>query len=139
MIRLSDIPNIVALKEAHSDTDQITRIIDGTPESFRLYSGDDDLTLPMLCLGAHGVVSVCSHVIGNEIQEMIETFLDGNVKEASELHAQLLPVFKGMFVSPNPGPVKYALRLRGIDTGGLRLPLVPPSTEEEQAIERLFK
>ena len=90
IIRLSEIPNIKAVKEAGGDLDQMTTIIANTPDDFELYSGDDGLTLPVLAIGGTGIVSVASHVIGNEMQEMIQAFLAGNYQEAAKLHQNFI-------------------------------------------------
>lgn len=137
-IRLSQIPNIVATKEANSDLDQITTIINNTKKDFLVYSGDDHLTLPMLSIGGHGVVSVASHVIGKELQNMMAAYFNGDVEKARELHGQLHPIFKGLFVCPNPVLVKYALSLYGMDVGGVRPPLVKADKKEEQLIINLL-
>ena len=89
----------------------MTKIIAETDDDFVLYSGDDGLTLPVLSIGGVGVVSVASHVIGNEMQQMIDAFLTGNLSEAAKLHQQLLPIIKGLFAAPSPAPVKTALQL----------------------------
>lgn len=140
-IRLAQIPNIVATKDC-STLDQMSQIAANTPDDFRLYSGDDSMTLPILSIGGHGVVSVASHLIGTDIRAMVESYVAGDVKRAASLHAQLYPVFKGLFECPNPVPnpvaVKYALNLRGIRVGGVRLPLVPPTEAESQFIRSLF-
>lgn len=142
-IALSEIPNIVATKESHSDFDQLTRIVEGASEGFRVYSGDDSLALPALAVGCHGVISVASHIVGSEIKKMVQSYLDGKVAEAARLHRQLSPVFKGMFECPHrvpsPAPVKYALRLKGFDVGGVRLPLVEVNDAEAQFIRELLK
>lgn len=130
VIRLSEISNITAVKEASGDLDAMTEIIANTPDDFLLYSGDDGLTLPILSIGGTGVVSVASHVIGNEMQEMIKVFLEGSVREASKLHGRLLPVMNGLFAAPSPAPVKTALQFRGMDVGSVRLPLIPLTEEE---------
>ena len=137
-IALSQIPNVVATKEASGDFDQVARIISGARQGFRVYSGDDNQTLPLLAVGGYGVVSVASHVIGKPIQQMIRSFLDGNVQEAARLHRELLPIFSGLFICPNPVPVKYALTLHGIQAGGVRLPLVPATEQEQAQIRALF-
>lgn len=137
-IRLAAIGNIVASKESHSDLDHITTIIANTDSSFKIYSGDDHLTLPMMAIGGYGVVSVASHVIGNEMNQMIAAFLEGKVDEAFRLHHQLHPIFKGLFLCPNPVLVKYALTLHGIEAGGVRLPLVKATEEEETFVKNLF-
>jgi 4-hydroxy-tetrahydrodipicolinate synthase len=127
--RLAEIPNIVAIKEASGDLDQASQIRRLTPDDFALYSGDDSLTLPMLAIGAKGVVSVASHVVGNQLQAMIQAFETGQTKAATELHLKLLPLFKILFVTTNPIPVKTALSLQGWDVGAFRLPLCEPTDE----------
>lgn len=138
IIALSKVKNIVAVKEASEELDQMTTIISNTSDDFLLYSGDDSLTLPVLSIGGAGVVSVASHVIGNEMQEMVKAFEAGNFKEAASFHQRLLPVIKGMFIAPNPSPVKTALQLTGLDVGGVRLPLVPLSSEERNQLSALL-
>jgi len=135
IVRLSQIENIVAVKEASGNLDAMAAIISQTPSDFTLYSGDDSLTLPVLAIGGAGVVSVASHVIGNEMQEMINHFKNGRVQEAAHSHRQLLPLMKALFTAPNPAPVKAALNMSGVQVGGLRLPLLPLSPEEEKALQ----
>lgn len=137
VIRLSKIENITSIKEASGDLTQIATIIEGTSEDFLLYSGDDKLFLPSLSVGAHGIVSVASHVVGNEMVSMVNAFLQGNHREAASIHRKLLPVFEGLFFTSSPAPVKAALQLQGIDAGGVRLPLLP-LTEEEKAYVKQF-
>lgn len=98
IIRLSEIPNIVAVKEASGDLSAMARIISNTPEDFVLYSGDDSLTIPVLSIGGAGVISVASHVIGNEIQEMVKAFIDGENAKAAKLHQHLLPLMQGLLL-----------------------------------------
>ncbi|MFJ7830141.1 4-hydroxy-tetrahydrodipicolinate synthase [Peribacillus sp. NPDC097264] len=130
IIRLAEIPNIVAVKEASGDLNAMTQIIAETDEDFALYSGDDALTLPVLAIGGVGVVSVASHVAGNEMQKIVEAFVTGNLSEAARLHQELLPLIKGLFAAPSPAPVKTALQIRGIDVGSVRLPIVPLTEKE---------
>ncbi|MGD6965111.1 4-hydroxy-tetrahydrodipicolinate synthase [Rossellomorea vietnamensis] len=139
VIRLSEISNITAVKEASGDLDAMTEIIANTPDDFLLYSGDDGLTLPILSIGGTGVVSVASHVIGNEMQEMIKVFLEGSVREASKLHGRLLPVMNGLFAAPSPAPVKTALQFKGMDVGSVRLPLIPLTEEERTQLATVLK
>jgi 4-hydroxy-tetrahydrodipicolinate synthase len=135
IVRLSQIPNIVALKEASGNLDAMAEIISQAPSDFTLYSGDDGLALPVLAIGGAGVVSVASHVIGNEIQEMINHFKNGNVQDAASAHRRLLPIMKALFTAPNPAPVKAALNMNGVNVGGLRLPLLPLTTEEQRTLQ----
>lgn len=138
IIRLADISNIVAVKEASGDLDAMTHIIANTPDDFELYSGDDGITIPVLSIGGQGIISVASHIIGNEMQEMIQAFLNGSNKEAAKLHQQLLPIMKGLFTAPSPVPVKTALQLKGLDVGSVRLPLVPLSESERISLTELL-
>ncbi|TCP19147.1 4-hydroxy-tetrahydrodipicolinate synthase [Scopulibacillus darangshiensis] len=135
IINLSKINNIVAIKEASGDLDAMADIIGETPDDFTLYSGDDGLTLPILAIGGAGIISVASHIIGNDMQEMVTHFKKGNVQDAASEHRRLLPTMKALFAAPSPAPVKAALNMRGINVGDVRLPLVPLSEEEERALQ----
>ncbi|MEH7306848.1 4-hydroxy-tetrahydrodipicolinate synthase [Neobacillus drentensis] len=135
IVRLSQIENIVAVKEASGNLDAMAAVISQAPSDFTLYSGDDSLTLPVLAIGGAGVVSVASHIIGNEMQEMINHFKNGRVQEAASCHRSLLPLMKALFTAPNPAPVKAALNMNGVEVGGLRLPLLPLSDGEEKALK----
>ncbi|MEK5208404.1 4-hydroxy-tetrahydrodipicolinate synthase [Psychrobacillus sp. FSL H8-0510] len=138
IIRLSEIPNIVAIKEAGGNLDTMSEIISNTCEDFSLYSGDDGLTIPVLSIGGTGVISVASHIIGNEMQAMIAKFNNGNVREAAKDHRRLLPVMKALFAAPNPTPVKTALNLKGVPVGGVRLPMVPLNAEELTTLKEVL-
>lgn len=139
-LRLAEIPNIVATKDC-APTEQLSAIAAGAPAHFKVYSGDDSQTLPALAVGAYGIVSVTSHIIGREMKQMINAYVEGRTAEAARLHQQLSPIFKGLFNCPhpvtNPVPVKYALNHLGIPVGGVRLPLVP-LTEAEAAFVRIL-
>ncbi|WP_206830749.1 4-hydroxy-tetrahydrodipicolinate synthase [Alicyclobacillus fructus] len=126
-LQLAAIPNVVALKEASGDFSQILRIAAEKPDDFLLYSGDDKFTLPMLAIGAAGVVSVAAHVVGRQIRTMMDLFWQGQVDEAAYWSARLLPIFEAMFMEASPAPVKEALSIIGIDVGSVRSPLVPAS------------
>jgi len=143
MLALAEHPNVVAVKESSGDLDQMTAILAGAPEGFRLYSGDDNLTLPVLAIGGYGIVSVTSHLIGAPMKAMIDAYVSGRTAEAASLHQRLLPMFRGMFNCPhrvpNPVPVKYALKAKGVDCGDVRLPLVTVNAEEAAFIESLVK
>ncbi|MGG7618907.1 4-hydroxy-tetrahydrodipicolinate synthase [Bacillus coreaensis] len=138
IIRLSKIDNIVAVKEASGNLNAMTAIIAGTDDDFLLYSGDDGLTIPVLSIGGVGIVSVASHVIGNEMQEMVSAFINGDIQEAAKKHQQLLPLMEGLFKAPSPTPVKTALQIKGLDVGSVRLPLVPLNEQERAQIITLF-
>ncbi|WP_186577289.1 4-hydroxy-tetrahydrodipicolinate synthase [Aquibacillus kalidii] len=135
VIELSKIDNIVSIKEASGDLDAVTKIINETADSFTLYSGDDSLTLPILSVGGHGVISVSSHIIGNDMQEMVRSFMSGDPRRSASIHQAILPIMKALFMAPNPTAVKEALGLVGWDVGSVRLPLVPLNKEEKQVLE----
>ncbi|MCM3572717.1 MULTISPECIES: 4-hydroxy-tetrahydrodipicolinate synthase [Mesobacillus] len=139
VIKLAEIPNIVAVKEASGDLNAMTKIIANTPDDFLLYSGDDGLTLPVLAIGGTGIVSVASHVIGNEMQAMVDAFFSGRNADAAKLHQRLLPIMQGLFAAPSPAPVKTALQLKGLDVGSVRLPMVPLTEQERTAVAKLFE
>ncbi len=138
VVQLAKTSNIVAIKEAGGSLDQAGLLLSTLPDGFRVYSGDDNLTLPMLAIGAYGVVSVAAHIIGPKMQAMIKAYLDGQVQEAARLHLELMPVFKVLFITSNPVPVKYALNARGINVGGVRPPLAPPTADEEASLKKIL-
>lgn len=132
--RLAQIPNISMLKEANGDLGHMTEVIKNTPEDFILYSGDDSLTLPVLAIGGYGIVSVAAHVVGKEISKMVQLFIEGHIKEASQLHQALYSKCNALFSSPSPVPIKRVLEHQGIEVGPVRLPLVPLTKSEEDFI-----
>lgn len=134
IIRLSQIENITAVKEASGNLEAVANIIHHTPDNFYVYSGDDSMTLPILSVGGHGVVSVSSHIIGKEMSEMINAHQLGHHREAARLHREWLHLMKALFAAPNPTPVKAALDMVGIPVGSVRLPLVPLNEEEAQSL-----
>jgi 4-hydroxy-tetrahydrodipicolinate synthase len=129
--RLAELPNIVSLKDAGGNLDQTSQVRRLTPPEFSIYSGDDSLTLPMLAVGAVGVVSVASHIAGDLLKQMIGLFFEGHPQSATEIHLKLMPLFKSLFATTSPIPVKAALRLLGWSVGTTRLPLsaIPPEIE----------
>lgn len=138
IIKLSEINNIVSLKEASGDLDLAAEVIEGTSNNFSVYSGEDALTLPLLAIGADGVISVASHIKGNEIQDMINTYRTGEVEDAASKHRKMLPIMRELFKVPSPAPVKAALHMNGIDTGTVRLPLLPLVEAEEKALKEIM-
>ena len=126
--------NIVALKQSFGDMDKITELKMLCPQDFAIYSGDDSLTLPMLSLGAHGVISVASHLFGSEMKSMIRNFKTGQFLAAKNMHQTLYPVFKKLFMAPNPIPVKAALAHKGIIEEYVRKPLVTLTTAEKDEL-----
>ncbi|MEW4210106.1 4-hydroxy-tetrahydrodipicolinate synthase [Priestia megaterium] len=139
VVRLSEIPNVVSIKEASGNLDAMAEIISKTPSDFTLYSGDDGLTIPVLAIGGAGVISVASHIIGNDMQEMINAFKNGDVQKAAATHRNLLPIMRALFIAPSPSPVKAALNLNGIQVGGVRLPMVPLSNKEQSTLEKALQ
>jgi len=137
--RLAEMENIIAVKEAAGDMDQVSQLRNVTPPDFLIYSGDDSLTLPMLALGAHGVVSVASHLVGKRIKEMIIAFKEGKVKIAQSIHAELFPLMRAMFLTTNPVPVKTALKLMGYPVGDVKLPLVPLNEAELDKLKAVLR
>ena len=122
-LRLAEVPNIVGIKEASGDFDQMSYILEGAPDGFRVWSGNDNDTFGLMCLGGYGIVSVASHLVGLQIKHMVELVLAGDIPAAAAEHRRLLPLFKGIFVITSPIPIKYCLNRAGFDVGGLRLPL----------------
>lgn len=137
--RLMALDNIVAMKEASGDLTQMTRMLNATDDKITLYSGDDKLTLPVLSIGGHGVVSVASHVVGDEMQQMIRAFEEGRVQEAARLHQQMLELFEVLFITNSPAPLKFLLNHLGIKAGSVRLPLAEVSSAEADAIVRVYQ
>jgi 4-hydroxy-tetrahydrodipicolinate synthase len=131
--KLAEVSNIFAIKEASGSIDRVARIRRQTPAEFAIYSGDDGLTLPLMAVGARGVVSVASHLIGDDLQRAIAAFTSGDPATATALHLKYLPLFDALFATTNPIPVKCALRLMGWDVGECRLPLsATPKEIEDQ-------
>jgi 4-hydroxy-tetrahydrodipicolinate synthase len=138
MVALSGTKNITSVKEASGNLDNMAEIISRTPADFAVYTGDDGLTLPVLAIGGTGVVSVASHVIGNEMQEMIAHYTNGRLQEAAAAHRSLLPKMKALFSAPSPSPVKAVLNMNGVNVGGVRLPMVPLGDEDSARLQDLF-
>lgn len=130
-----DIPNIKAVKEASGNVAISAEIYSLVPEEFMIYSGDDGLTLPILSVGGVGVISVAAHVVGKEMQAMVQAFKAGRVDEAKAINKEILPLVKSMFITTNPIPVKYAVRQLGLPAGPFRLPMCDPSEEEAAMID----
>jgi len=138
-VRLSQIDNIIGVKEASANLDEIAKIIQGAREDFLVYSGNDSDTLPILALGGYGVISVASHLVGLQMKQMMEDFLRGKPREAAALHRNLLPLANALFVVTNPIPVKYALNYLGFSVGRPRLPLTEPDDKSKAVIEQALK
>ncbi|MCK4402209.1 MAG: 4-hydroxy-tetrahydrodipicolinate synthase [Dehalococcoidia bacterium] len=139
VIKLSQIDNIIGVKEASGNLRQIAEIIQGAKDDFLVYSGNDSDTLPILTLGGYGVVSVTSHLVGIQIKDMMEKFLNGETQEAASIHRHLLPLINALFVISNPMPVKYALNYLGFPVGKPRLPLIEPDEKSAEIIKAALK
>jgi len=138
-IRLSKIDNIVGIKEASGDLNQVAQILQGVDEDFLVYSGNDTDTFSILALGGYGVISVASHLVGVQIMDMMQKYLDSKVVEAAAIHRHLLPLVNALFVVSNPIPVKHALNYVGFRVGKPRLPLVEPDEKSAATIEATLK
>jgi 4-hydroxy-tetrahydrodipicolinate synthase len=136
--RLAEIPSIIGIKEAAGSIEQVCAIRELTEPDFLIYSGDDALTLPFLSIGAHGVISVAAHLVGPQMQQMVKAFLTGDIQQAQVFHQKLLPLFRALFLTTNPIPVKCALELRGWSVGQPRLPLVQASDTLQEQINNVL-
>jgi len=139
VIRLSGVKNIAGVKEASGNLEQIAKIIHGARKGFLVWSGNDSDTFPVMAMGGYGVISVASHLVGKQIQEMIQLTVRGKMKEAAAIHLSLLPLINALFIVSNPIPVKYALNYVGFRAGKPRLPLTEPDDKSKAAIEAALK
>jgi len=139
VIRLSHVDNIIGVKEASGNLDQITKIINGAREDFLVWSGNDSDTLPILALGGYGVISVASHLVGNQLKTMLNSFISGKTGEAASIHRHLLPLVNALFIISNPIPLKYALNHIGFYVGKPRLPLIEPDEKSAATIRDTLK
>ncbi|MCI0850028.1 MAG: 4-hydroxy-tetrahydrodipicolinate synthase [Chloroflexi bacterium] len=133
-IRLSHVANIAGTKEASNNLGQIGRIIEGAADGFRVWSGADEDTYPILALGGYGAVSVVSHLVGRQVHDMIEAAIAARRDEAARLHRRLQPLIAALFLTSNPVPLKYAMGHLGFPVGGVRLPLCEPDDATAEAI-----
>ena len=133
-----DVKNITCIKEASGNLDQMGDIIENVGSDFKVYSGDDGLTLPLFAVGGSGVISVASHVVGNDMQLMLRAFEEGDHKLAAKIHRALLPLMRALFAQPNPSPIKYAMTKLGFDTLDVRMPMMEMTVEEKAAFDRVW-
>jgi len=134
-LRCAQLPGIIGVKEASGDLDQIGLVCAGKPETFRVWSGDDSWTLPVLAVGGYGVICVVSHIAGRSMAKLIEAFVAGDHDTAREIHQGLLPVIKSlMTTAANPVPIKSALNALGFNAGPFRLPLVALTDEQLKSV-----
>lgn len=138
VLRLAELKNVVAVKEASGILDQSSQILSTCPETFYVFSGDDSLTLPILSVGGSGVVSVAAHLVARDIRSMIDSYGEGKIDAAREIHLRLFKLFRVLFITTNPVPVKTALEIAGVGVGGFRLPLCPPTPGEKAEIAKVL-
>ena len=138
-IRLSQIDNIIGVKEASGNLEQIAKIISGASAGFTVWSGNDSDTFPLMAIGGYGIISVASHLVGKQIKQMIDSFVSGRVDEAARIHRHLLPLVNALFIISNPIPVKYAVNQVGFNVGGPRLPLTEPDEKTAAIIRDTLK
>jgi 4-hydroxy-tetrahydrodipicolinate synthase len=131
--------NIVATKEASGNFSQIMEIVKNRPKNFKVFSGDDASTLPLISLGADGLVSVCSNEIPNETSKMVEKALDGAFTAARKLHYQILPLMEANFIEASPAPCKFVMKEMGLLEENLRLPLVPVTRKAAERLKAVMK
>ena len=139
IINLSHVDNIIGIKEASGNLDQVSKVISGAKEDFIVWSGNDNDTFSILALGGYGVISVASHLVGNQIKGMIDSFISGKVDEAASIHRRLLPLVNALFIVSNPIPIKYALNYIGFNVGKPRLPLTEPDEKSAAFIRDTIK
>lgn len=128
---------VIAVKEASGDILQMTDVLMQIPDLI-VYSGDDGLTFPLLCLGGQGVISVVSNLLPKQVVEMVAASLEGNTEQARQLHFRLMPIFKAAFIETNPAPIKYAMQKIGLAAGPLRLPLVEIRPTSRSALDEVL-
>ncbi|MFC1942105.1 4-hydroxy-tetrahydrodipicolinate synthase [Chloroflexota bacterium] len=139
IVRLSQIDNIIGIKEASGNMDQVSHTISKVREDFLVWSGNDTDTFNLITLGGYGLISVASHLVGKQIKEMIDKILTGKIAEAAAIHRHLLPLVNALFIVSNPCPVKYALNQVGFNVGKPRLPLVEPDEKSAAIIGETLK
>jgi len=135
----ADCPNIVAIKEAGGSVERVNQLRSALPAGFQILSGDDSLTLPFMASGAVGVISVASNIIPGEVQELVASFLKGDIKKAQAIHDRYYPLFRDLFVEPNPVPVKTALAEKGLCQPNVRLPLCEMTSSNRETLLKTLK
>jgi 4-hydroxy-tetrahydrodipicolinate synthase len=139
LLRLTELNNIVAVKEASGNLAQIGRIYETAPKGFQIFSGDDALTLPVMSVGGVGVISVAGHIVGRKMREMISLFERGDIATAARINAELGPLYRALFITTNPTMVKTACNLMGLRVGGLRLPMIEAAPGETELMLEVLK
>jgi 4-hydroxy-tetrahydrodipicolinate synthase len=139
LLRLAEVDNIIGVKDATGDLAGATELIAEAPAEFEVISGEDLLTFHLVCLGGTGVISVTSHVAGERMRQMIDMVESGDVAGARKIHHELIPLYKGLFITTSPIPVKAAMALAGQPVGPPRLPLIPATEEEIARIKKAME
>ena len=139
MARLSQIDNIIGVKEAIGNMEHVAKTISNTREGFLIWSGNDNDTFPIMALGGHGVIGVTTHLVGKQYKQMMKLLLGGSTFEAAAIHRHLVPLVNAIFCAPNPSPVKYALNHIGFRVGKPRLPLIEPDEKATALIRDTMK
>jgi 4-hydroxy-tetrahydrodipicolinate synthase len=135
----ADCPNIVAIKEAGGSVERVNQLRAALLDSFQILSGDDSLTLPFMAAGALGVISVASNIIPTEVESLVRSFLKGEVAKAQEIHTRYYPLFRDLFIEPNPVPIKAALAVKGVCTEDVRLPLCEMISPNKDILMKTLK
>jgi len=139
MVRLSQIDNIVGVKEACGDMGHVAKTLNNAGENFLIWSGNDNDTFHIMALGGYGTIGVATHLVGKQIKKMMDNILGGKIAEAAAIHRHLLPLVDALFIEPNPAPLKFALNLVGFNVGKPRLPLVEVSPKSASQIKETLK
>lgn len=137
-VRLSEMPNIVGIKESSANFEQSAAIIEQASEGFLVWSGNDADTFPIMCMGGYGAIAVATHLIGRQFKYMMDMLLDGSVEGAASEHRRLLPIMTGIYDVTNPIPIRYLLGVAGFDVGSPRLPLTDPDEETKRVLKELI-
>lgn len=135
----NEFDNIIGIKEASGDLNAATTIARDTPDTFHVYSGDDSLTLPILAVGGEGIISVASHIIGKEMNAMVQAYKDGDIKKAAAMHQKYLPVMTGIFTTVNPTPIKACTNILGLTHSTFRLPMVDATPQVKEFLKKMMK
>jgi len=139
IVRLSRIDNIVGVKEASGDMGLVAHTLNNAGKDFRIWSGNDNDTFPIMALGGYGVIGVTTHLVGRQVKQMMDYILNSKIAEAAAIHRHLLPLVDALFIEPSPAPIKYALNHLGFKVGRPRLPLVEPSEKSAAQIRETLK
>jgi len=135
----ADCPNVVAIKEAGGSVERVNQLRAALPANFQILSGDDSLTLPFMAAGAVGVISVASNIIPAQVEELVRSFLKGDLAKAQEIHTHYYPLFRDLFIEPNPVPIKTALAFKGICKEDVRLPLCEMTSSNRELLLKTLK